>query len=373
MPVSNAIKQLDLNRQIAQIRDEINAAIESVIDHTAFIGGTHVQSFEKTFAEYCETSHCIGVGNGTDALTLIFQALDIGPGDEVVTTPMSFIATSEALLVLGIKPVFADIEPTTYNLDPAMAKAQISSSTKALLPVHLYGQPASLTDLGKIARAHDIKLIEDAAQAHGSRFDAKRIGSIGDAAAFSFYPGKNLGAFGDGGAVTTNNTELANKIRMLADHGRTTKYEHQLVGVNSRLDGLQAAVLSIKLKYLDDWNARRMHWAARYLEALAEVRDIQLPQLGADRTHVYHQFVLQVPERDAFIAALAQAGVATGIHYPIPLHLQPAFAHLGYQRGEFPVTEQLANRCVSLPMYAELTESEVDTVIATVRQFYGAA
>jgi len=373
MPVSNAIKQLDLNRQIAPIRDEINAAIETVIDHTAFIGGTHVQTFEKAFAEYCETKHCIGVGNGTDALTLIFQALDIQTGDEVVTTPMSFIATSEALLVLGIKPVFSDIEPNTYNLDPELTKAQITANTKALLLVYLYGQPASLTPLAKIARSHDIHLIEDAAQAHGARYDAKRIGSIGDAAAFSFYPGKNLGAFGDGGAVTTNSDALAQKIRMLADHGRTTKYEHQLVGVNSRLDGLQAAVLAIKLKHLDDWNARRMHWAARYLEALADISDIQLPELGLDRTHVYHQFVLQVSERDKFIAALAQEGIATGIHYPIPLHLQPAFAHLGYRRGEFPITEQLANRCVSLPMYAELTEQEVDTVIAVVRKFYGAA
>lgn len=371
--VQMTIKQLDLKRQLDTIRPEIDAAMATILDNTAFIGGAAVKNFEQAFAEFCETQYCIGVGNGTDALMLIFQALGLKAGDEVITTPMTFIATSEPLMMLGVKPIFVDIEPDTYNLDAVQVAEKITTKTKALLPVHLYGQPATLEPLQQLAKTHNLFLIEDCAQAHGARYQDQRVGSVGIAGAFSFYPGKNLGAFGDGGAVVTSDQALADTIRMLADHGRTTKYEHDLIGVNSRLDGLQAAILAIKLKRLAAWNEGRAKWAALYNQRLSDIPAIHLPKVRADRTHVYHQYIVRLnnpADREPLMAFLQARGVSTGIHYPVPLHRQPAFQSLGYQLGDFPVSEQLANACVSLPMYAELQEAEVHYVADAVRAFF---
>lgn len=371
-PVSGVIRHLDLKRQLESIRPEINNAIRDILESTAFVGGEPLKNFEAAYARYCGTNSAIGVGNGTDALLLIFWALGLSPGDEVITTSMSFIATVEPLIALGLKPVLVDIEPDTYNLDPDKVKAAITENTKAILAVHLYGQPADMDRLDALAKAHDLYLIEDSAQAHGATFGGKRTGSLGHASAFSFYPGKNLGAYGDGGAVTTNDDQLAQKVRMLGDHGRLSKYEHLVIGMNSRLDSMQAAVLSVKLDYLDQWNAGRERIAERYNRELAGIDDLTLPKTGANRTHVYHQYIVQVPDREALQQFLKDKGVQTGIHYPIPIHRQPAMAEDGYQPGDFPVAEHLADHCLSLPIYAELAEAEVDTVIAAVREYFGA-
>lgn len=370
MTVKTNIPLVNLKRQIEQHAAEFEQCYKNMVEKTDFVGGAAVGELEKAFAGYCQAKYCIGVGNGTDALELIFRALDFKPGDEVITTAMSFIATAEVLSPLGLVAVFADIDPETYTLDPAKVKPLITSRTKALLPVHLYGQPADLEPLQKLCDEHGLVLIEDAAQAHGSEYQGKRIGSIGKAAGFSFYPGKNLGAFGDGGAVTTNDPELAERIRMLANHGRLTKYEHSIEGVNSRLDTFQAAVLNVKLKYLDGWNQARAKWAALYNELLADIPELTLPTIGPDRSHVFHLYVLQTARRDELLAFLQEQGIFAGIHYPIPLHLQPAFRYLEYEQGAFPVAEKLGNQCISLPLFPELTEGEVREVADAVHRFF---
>jgi dTDP-4-amino-4,6-dideoxygalactose transaminase len=370
MAVKTSIPLVNLRRQIEQHEAEFAQCYRVATERTDFVGGAAVCEFEQAFAEYCQADYCVGVGNGTDALYLIFRALGLKPGDEVITTAMSFIATAEIFAPLGVKVVFADIDPVTYTLDSEQVRPLINANTRALLPVHLYGQPADLAELQALADEHGLYLIEDAAQAHGAEYRGKRIGSFGKAAAFSFYPGKNLGAFGDGGAVTTNDPELAEKIRMLANHGRLTKYEHGMEGVNSRLDTLQAAVLRTKLQYLDDWNEQRRRWAALYDELLADVPQLRRPQVAPDRTSVFHLYVLQTAERDALLAYLQEQGIAAGIHYPIPLHLQPAFRHLGYKAGDFPMSEDLGRECLSLPLFPELTEDEVRTVAQAVRAFF---
>ena len=374
MPVSSKIPLLDLNRQVQGIRQELDEALQSVLEATAFVNGPSVREFESGFSAYCETSHCVGVGNGTDALEMIFRALNLQHGDEVITTPMSFIATIEPLVMLGVKPVFADIEPDTYNLDPQQVAPKITSKTKALLPVHLYGQPATMEPLLKLTAEKKLYLVEDCAQAHGAKYQNKRIGSFGHASAFSFYPGKNLGAYGDAGAVTTNDAALAEKVRMLANHGRKTKYEHDIVGTNSRLDTLHAAVLSVKLRHLDSWNAGRVCVAEAYRERLGDMTELVLPHTAVERTHVYHQFVIRVQEaakRDTLLQHLNGNGVGAGVHYPIPLHLQPACKFLGYKTGDFPHAEALGASCISLPMFPELTEAEIDYVASTLRAFFG--
>lgn len=382
------IPLVNLHRQIQEHAATFEQCFQTLLQKTDFIGGTAIQQFEAAFAQFCGVKHCIGVGNGTDALFLIFRALNLKPGDEVITTPMSFMATAEVFALLGVKVIFADIDPVTYTLDPDKVRPLITPRTKALLPVHLYGQPADMAALQALADAHHLYLIEDAAQAHGAVFQEKRVGSLGFAAAFSFYPGKNLGAFGDAGGVTTNDDALAEKVRMLANHGRLSKYEHQMEGVNSRLDTLQASILLAKLPHLEEWNQNRRQWAALYDAQLADFNGtpqtdtqvikpnsaiskqcLQLPNSTPDRTSVYHLYVLQTAHRDALLEALKQAGVQAGIHYPIPLHLQPAFRYLGHKAGDFPVAEQLAQRCLSLPMFPELTAQEVHRVAAEIRNF----
>ncbi len=370
MTVKTSIPLVNLQRQAQTYRDAFQASFTALLNKADFIGGASVEQFEKAFAQYCGAQHCVGVGNGTDALYLIFKALGLQPGDEVITCTMSFIATAEIFAPLGVKVVFADIDPLTYTLDAAQVARLITEKTKALLPVHLYGQPADLAALQQLATQHGLFLIEDAAQAHGAEFAGQRIGSWGQAAAFSFYPGKNLGAFGDGGGITTNDAELAHKIRMLANHGRLTKYEHAVEGVNSRLDTVQASILLTKLGHLDAWNARRNEIAAFYNHALSDLPDLKLPQLGANRTHVFHLYVVQTAQRDALLQFLNGQGIQAAIHYPIPLHLQPAFAYLGYQAGAFPHAETLSQQCLSLPICPELTMSEAEEVVRTVKAFF---
>lgn len=370
MTVVSAIPLVNLKRQVEQLRPELEQAFANLLEKTDFVGGQAVKAFESNFARYCQAQHCIGVGNGTDALYLIFRALGLEPGSEVIVPAMTFIATAEVLSPLGLKPVFADIDPVTYTLNPAHVETLITPKTRAIMPVHLYGQPADLKPLKALAEKHGLMLVEDAAQAHGAEYQGQRIGSFGNAAGFSFYPGKNLGAFGDGGGVVTHDETLAGKIRTLANHGSVTKYEHVVEGVNSRLDTLQAAILDIKLAHLDAGNQKRREWAALYTELLKDVPELTLPKTAADRSHVFHLYVVQYERRDDLLKALQEKGIFGGIHYPVPLHLQPAFAYLGHRSGEFPVAETLGRNCLSLPMFPELTEDEVHTIAKVVRGFF---
>jgi dTDP-4-amino-4,6-dideoxygalactose transaminase len=360
------IPLLDLKAQFLSIRPEIEEALNQVLRSAHFVGGEHLAAFELSFASYCGASHAVGVANGTDALQLAIRTLDIGHGDEVVTAANSFIATAAAIALNGARPVFVDIDPDTYTLDPTLVERALTSRTKAIIPVHLYGQPADMRSIMEIARRRNLYVIEDAAQAHGAEYEGKRVGSFGDLACFSFYPGKNLGAYGDGGAVVTNRNALAERIRRLRDHGRITKYEHAELGVNSRLDALQAAVLQVKLRYLDEWNRKRERGASWYAAELAGA-GVKLPSVAPRSTHVYHLYVIQSDDRDALKARLEAAGVETGIHYPLPLHLQPALAYLGYMRGDMPQTESAARRTLSLPLYPEIRREQVACVARAMR------
>ncbi len=361
-----SIPFVDLKAQYASIRDEVAEAIRSVLESTRFIGGEEVTSFESEFAAYCGVNHALGVANGTDALHLALRALGIGNGDEVITAANSFIATAAAIAAAGARPVFADIDPLTYTIDPATIEPVITGRTKAIIPVHLFGQPADMQPIMEIARRHSLYVVEDAAQAHGAKYHGARTGSIGDIGCFSFYPGKNLGAYGDGGCITTNSSRLAECIEQLRDHGRVTKYEHAAVGFNSRLDTLQAAILRVKLRHLDQWNRNRQHIASRYATELANA-GIKIPSVRDGSTHVYHLYAIESEVRDALQTRLAAGGVSTGIHYPIPIHLQPAFAYLGYRKGDLPRSEQSAERLLSLPMFPELTPKQVSRVAESVR------
>ncbi len=364
-----SLKLVDLKAQYASIRLEIDAAIQRVLDSTAFINGPDVQAFETEFAGFCKARHAIGVASGTAALQLALESLGIGPGDEVITAAHTFCATAEAIAHTGAKPVFTDIDPTTYTICPQCIERAITPHTRAIVPVHLYGLPSDMRAIREIARIHRLFVVEDAAQAHGATFMGEPVGTLADAAAFSFYPGKNLGAFGDAGAVTTQDPEIANRVIALRDHGRAltaegkrAKYEHSIVGYGERLDTLQAAILRVKLAHLPRWNARRQALAQRYIERLSGCNTLTLPHTPPDRTHVYHLFVVRTPKRDQVRAKLAEAGIETGVHYPIPLHLQPAFAYLGYQRGDLPHTERAAGEVISLPLYPEMDTDDVDRV-----------
>ncbi len=368
------IPLVDLKAQYARIKPEIDAAMQRVVENTAFIMGKEVKAFEDGFAAYQGVKHAIGVSSGTDAIFLALAALGIGPGDEVITVAHTFIATAEPIVHLGAKPVFVDIDPQTYNLDPALLEAAITPRTKAIMPVHLYGQFADMQPILDIAQRHNLPVIEDAAQAHGAEYQGKRAGSWGIAACFSFYPGKNLGAYGDAGAVVTNDDALAKKIAMLRNHGRTTKYEHDMIGYGDRLDALQAAVLAAKLPHLEAWNdARRTH-ADYYDAALAGLPGVVIPQRLPDARHVYHLYVIRVQgNRDALIEHLKTQGVDAGIHYPVPLHVQPAMRFLGYNAGDFPHSEAAAASIVSLPMYPELTPEQRSYVVEALAEWVGAA
>lgn len=368
------IQQVDLKRQYASIQPEMDEAIHGVLQRTDFIMGKPVEEFEKAYAAFSGAKHCIGLASGTAAIHLALAALNIGPGDEVITVSHTFIASAEPVVYLGAKPVFVEVEPDYFTLDPAKLEAAITPKTKAILPVHIYGQCADMAPILEIAARHNIPVIEDAAQAQGSKYHGNTAGTLGLAACFSFYPGKNLGAYGDAGALTTNDDALAERVRRIRNHGRQPKlkYEHFEVGYGERLDTLQAAVLKVKLSYLADWNEKRRWVAARYNSELEGIPGLKLPPLRPGCEHIYHQYVLRTEQRDALGSYLQGKGIHTGVHYPMPLHLQPAFKYLGYKAGDFPVTEKLASTVLSLPMFAELTEDEMGYIIQNVRDFFKA-
>jgi dTDP-4-amino-4,6-dideoxygalactose transaminase len=365
-----SIPLVDLAAQYKNIKDEIDHAISNVISASAFIGGQYVDAFEKAFAQYCSAKHCISVGNGTDALFITLKTLGIGKGDEVLTAANSFIATSEAISLTGARVVFVDIDPNTYNIDVSRIERKINKHTKAIVPVHLYGQPADMDPVLAIAKQHGLKVIEDAAQAHGALYRGRPIGTLGNAACFSFYPGKNLGAYGDGGAIVTNDGEFALKARMFANHGRIDKYDHLIEGVNSRLDGLQAAVLSVKLTHLPEWTEARRHHAHRYNELLKHP-GLAKPTEIDDVKAVYHLYVIRVKQqiRDGLQKYLRAMGISTGIHYPIPLPNLKAYAYLQHTANDFPHAYAAAGQIVSLPMYAELTDAQIVAVAEQVNSF----
>ncbi len=378
MKTERAIPLVDLKAQYLDIREELLETWDQTLHRMHLFLGPQVQRFEREFARYLGVRHVLGVGSGTEALDLALLALGVGPGDEVITTPFTFFATVEAILHVGARPVFVDINPETYAMDPDAVEAAISSRTRALLPVHLFGHPAPMHRLLPLARRHDLLILEDAAQAHGARIHLngtwKPVGSLGDAAAFSFYYTKNLGAFGEGGAVATSRDDVAEKLRLLRVHGQTDKYTHTLIGTNSRLDELQAAVLNLKLPKLDLWNDRRRRLAARYTEALRDL-EVITPVEAPWAHHVYHLYVIRVPadHRDALREHLMARGIGVGIHYPIPAHLQPALGNLGYREGAFPVCEQVAREVLTLPMHPFLTEDDVDFITGTIRTYFTGA
>ena len=355
---------VDLKAQYKSLKPEVDAAIAEVIAATAFVSGKYARTFEEAFAGYIGVEHCVGLGNGTDALYVAMKSLGIGPGDEVITAANTFIATSEAISRTGAQVVFVDCEDTYHNIDPVSIAAAITPRTKAVVPVHLYGQPADMDPILELASENDLLVIEDAAQAHGAVYKGRRVGTLGNCACFSFYPGKNLGAYGDAGAVVTDDRELSDRIRMRGDHGSNVKYTHEFEGDNSRLDGIQAAVLSVKLKQLDAWNERRIQVAARYTEKLRGI--VGTPAVMEDVRHVFHLYVIRVENRDEVMQHLTRQGIGCGIHYPIALPFQPAYARLGARPEDFPVAHAVMGEIVSLPVHGDLTDEQVDHVIAEV-------
>jgi len=356
---------VNLKSQYASIKEEIDKAILNVIQDSAFIGGKYLKSFEKNFANYIGVKYCIGVGNGTDALFIALKTLGIGKNDEVITAANTFIATAEAITLTGAKVVFVDCTENTYNIDTQKIEKAITDKTKAIIPVHLYGQPADMDTILEIAKKHNLFVIEDAAQAHGAKYKGRNVGTFGDCACFSFYPGKNLGAYGDAGAVVTNNDLLASKVRMFANHGRKEKYNHEFEGINSRLDGLQAAILNVKLKYLDLWNNRRRVIAKIYDEELKDI--VIIPSVLPDVIHVYHLYVIRVKNRNKVRELLAEKGISTGIHYPTPLPFLKAYSYLGYKPIDFPIAHSIKDEILSLPIHADMTDEQVEYVIQHLR------
>jgi dTDP-4-amino-4,6-dideoxygalactose transaminase len=357
---------LDLKAHHAPLRTEIDLAIAEVIDSGAFAGGPVVAQFEDEFAAFCGTRHAIGVGNGTDALWLALLACGIGPDDEVITVPNTFMATAEAITYTGATPVFVDVDEHTYTMDPGLLERARTPRTKAIIPVHLFGQVADLDPILSFARRHGLYLIEDAAQAHGAEYKGHKAGSIGDAGCFSFYPGKNLGAFGEAGAVVTNDDKLQDKIRVLRDHGQVRKYHHAMVGWNCRMDGIQAAILRIKLRHLEQANQRRRTHAGQYDQLFQGLAEVVPPLEAAYGKHVYHVYPIRVRERDEVMRRLEEKGIACGIHYPVPIHLQEAYRGLGYRADAFPVSERICTEFISLPMFPELTPAQVELVVDSV-------
>lgn len=358
---------VDLKAQYAAIKSDMDAAIQSVLDRTAFILGREHDEFEAAFAKYVGVQHAIGVCSGTDGLAMALAGCGIGPGDEVVTTANTYIATCEAISSVGATIRWVDADPRSYNMDPALLERAISSKTKALMPVHLYGQPAHMAPIMDVARKHGLKVIEDCAQAHGATYRGQQVGTFGDAACYSFYPGKNLGACGDGGAVVTNDDRIAETVKLLRNHGQREKYIHLIEGHCHRLDNLQAAVLGVKLPHLDEWNTGRRRAAAWYGELLDGDDRIIAPYVPADVEPVFHLYVVQVPDRDRVQAALKRAGVETGIHYPIPLHEQPAYRRFGHKPEDFPVAHRLGPAILSLPLYPELTRPQVEYIVECLK------
>jgi len=390
---------LDLKAQYKQIETEVIPAVSEAMAAGMFIGGPQVSGFEDEFAAFCDSKYCIGVGSGTDALRFALMAAGIGPGDAVITAPNTFIATTEAISQVGATPIFVDVDPKTYTMDPQKLaelmenykkpnlsheildrdersgfhrdKPNKPNRPRAIIPIHLYGQPADMDPILEIARQYDLVVIEDACQAHGAAYKNRKAGSLSMAGCFSFYPGKNLGAFGEAGAVVTQDEEMAQKIRMIRDHGQAQKYFHDLEGYNGRLDAIQAAVLRIKLKRLQGWNRSRRNNAALYTERLQDLSGITLPVEAEFAESVYHLYVILADNRDGLQKFLSEKSIATGLHYPLPLHLQKAYAHLGHKKGDFPVAEHTAERLLSLPMYPELTAEQIHYVCSSIKEFVG--
>ena len=353
---------LDLKAQYRQIKPMIDDAIARIIENTQFVLGPEVANFEQRFAAYCNLGHCRAVNSGTSALHLALLAAGIGPGDEVITVSMTFVATTAAVLYTGARPVFVDVDPVTWTMNPNLIEAAITPRTKAILPVHLHGLMADMDPIMAIARRHGLVVIEDAAQAHGAEYKGRRAGSIGDLGCFSFYPGKNLGAYGDGGAVVTDRPDVARKVSLLRDWGQEAKYDHVVAGYNYRMDGIQGAVLNVKMDYIESWTEARRSVAAHYDRLLAK-SPFARPQPPAQSRHVYHVYSIRLPRRAAVLKALQEGCIGVGIHYPIPVHLQKAYANLGYRAGDFPVTEKLADQFLSLPIYPELAPEKVGEVV----------
>jgi dTDP-4-amino-4,6-dideoxygalactose transaminase len=360
--LAGPVPLVDLKAQFARIRQEVLEALTDVAESTAFVLGPRVADFEARFAAYLGARHCVAVNSGTSALHLALLAAGVGPGDEVITVPMTFIATAWAVSYTGATPLFVDVDSATYTMDPEQVERRITPRTKAILPVHLYGQPADLGPLLDTGRRHGIAVIEDAAQAHGANYQGHGAGTLGLCGCFSFYPGKNLGAFGEGGAVVTDDAPIAARLRALRDHAQSQRYHHDEIGFNYRMDGFQGAVLGVKLKYLEHWTEARRFLAERYCRHLAGL-PLRLPAAALDRRHVWHLFVVLHPERDRLQRALRERDIHTGLHYPIPLHLQKAYRHLGHREGDFPVAERIGRECLSLPLYPEMTVRQQDAVI----------
>lgn len=361
---------LDLHTQYETIRDEIAAAIQQVLDSSEFVGGPFVERFEEEFAGFCGCRYAAGVSSGTSALWLTFLSLGIGPGDEVITVPNTFIATAEAISMCGARPVFVDVEEQSYTMNPALLEGAVTPRTKAVIPVHLFGQPADMDPIMEFSARHKLHVIEDACQAHGAQYRGRPAGSIGIAGCFSFYPGKNLGAYGEAGAVVTNDPELAKKIRTLRDHGQVRKYHHTMIGWNGRMDGIQGAILSVKQKYLSRWNEARRKNAALYDRLLAKTANISLPREMDYARHVYHIYAIRANNRDALQDFLAERGINCLIHYPLPIHLQDAYRSFGFEGGNFPISENCAGEFLSLPMYPELAGSQIEHVVREIGNFY---
>lgn len=359
---------VDLKTQYQTIAAEVDEAMHHVVSEADFILGKDVELFEEEFAAYCETKYAVGLDTGISALELALRAHGVGAGDEVITVSHTFIATVSSISFTGARPVFVDVNPATYNMDATQIEAAITPRTKAILPVHLYGQPADMDGILAVARRHGLIVIEDACQSHGARYKGRRVGGLGDAGCFSFYPGKNLGAYGDGGMLVTNNAAIADQVRMLRNYGQREKYHHLFLAYNRRLDTLQAAVLRVKLRKLDEWNASRQSAARAYGELLKEVENIILPAVADNRSHVYHLYVIQHLRRDALLAGLREQGVPAGLHYPTPVHLQPCYEQLGVPRGSLPVTEALASRVLSLPIFPEISLDQVQYVCRQIIQ-----
>ena len=367
--MSEPIPYLDLKAQIKPLRAEIDAVIARTIDNCSFCLGPDTAQFEKDFAKFCGAEHAVGFNSGTSALHVALLLLGVGPGDEVITTPFTFVATSWAISYVGAKPVYVDIDDATFNLDPKLIEKAITPRTKAVLPVHLYGQPFDVDAILEICRKHQLPLVEDACQSHGAKYKGKTIGTFGDISCYSFYPGKNLGACGEGGALVTNNAAFAKRAKSLREHGSSVRYYHDEVGFNYRMEGIQGAVLGVKLKHLEKWTRERQRVAKRYAELLADT-PLQLPREAGFAESVWHLYVVRHPRRDELKAHLDANGVGCALHYPLPLHLQKCYASLGYKAGDFPFAEKAGRECLSLPIYPELTDAQIQRVAQVVKDFF---
>jgi dTDP-4-amino-4,6-dideoxygalactose transaminase len=367
--MSEPVPYLDLRAQLKPLRAELDAAIARTLDNCSFCLGPDVMQFEKDFAAFCGAQHALGFNSGTSALHVAMRLLGVGPGDEVITTPYTFIATSWAISYCGAKPVYVDIDEATFNLDPKLIERAITPKTKAVLPVHLYGQPFDVDAIAAICKKHNLPLVEDACQAHGAKYKGKTVGALGDISCFSFYPAKNLGACGEGGALVTNNAAFAARAKSLREHGSTVRYHHDEVGYNYRLEGIQGAVLGVKLKHLDKWTRERQRVANRYAELLADT-PLQLPTVAAGNESAWHLYTVRSPRRDELKKFLDENKIGNAVHYPMPLHLQKAYANLGHKPGDFPVAEKASREVLSLPMFPELTDAQIQRVTAVVKDFF---